>query len=92
MKNVDTRRIVNLVSFCALIFIAISLLIAQVFNSGIMADIGGILRQISTALAYIVVAIYAFFFVRYKKKIGWMITYIVSTILVGALIIVPVVL
>ena len=81
---------VNAIAFVSVVIIGLVLLLAEI---GLGGKIGGTLREIATALAYVVVAACSFVYatgkMRRKNGIWYMIIWIVAVVLIVIAYIIP---
>lgn len=88
-NNINMRRFLNLLAFIALVFAAVALTLAYIFNSGnFMGNLSHVLSQIAYALAFIVSGIYAFSYVRSKGTVC-VVIYIIACVIVAIFLIIP---
>lgn len=87
MSDLKGNRFFHLLAYIGLIFVAVSLTLNAIFqDQGLLALV---LKTIAEVIAYSLTAYYAFFYVRSKRNITWLIIYIVAIILVAVFIILP---
>lgn len=85
------KKFIYAISFVSLFFIGLVLLFNLIFGQEFI-NIANILNNIATILAYFVVVINAFFFVRTKRSIVYMVLYIIAVLLISVCIFLPFVL
>ena len=91
MNELKLKKLVNAVAYFAVIFLAVALLLSQISSAGsLLGDISNIFARVANAIAYFIVAVMAFFYIRIKRNIIYMITYIVSIILIVIFVILPI--
>ncbi len=73
------RSIMNLMAFVAIVMIAVSLILSKL---NFAASINGACQLIANVIAYIMVAISSFYFVRSRRGIGYIITWIVCVVVI----------
>ena len=75
------KQFVNLMAYIAIAFIAIALILGKILSAvGLSSTVIGALNLIAQVIAYTITAVYAFFYAKAKRHIGWMIAYIVFVI------------
>lgn len=90
MTELKLKKFAQAAAYFALIFVAIALILTQIAGSGsVLSDIADVLYRIANALAYILIAISAFFYAKTKRNIVYMITYIVAVVLLVIFMILP---
>lgn len=82
-RELNTKKFFNAMAFVALVIAGIVLVVSKILDIvGIDIKILGILNTIASVLAYVVTAVAAYYYVRTKRNIAWLIVYIVAVILV----------
>ena len=76
------KSIVNFLAYISIALIAVVLIVGKLLGWLINEDILNLLNLIAQVIAYIITAVYAFSFAKSKKKIGWMVAYVVFIILI----------
>lgn len=91
MNELKLKKLVNATAYFAIILLAIALIFGYIAqnNTGLFASIANIFTTVANALAYILVAISAFFYVKTKRNILYMVSYIVSVVLIVIFVILP---
>ena len=79
MAKNNLSKLLNCVAFVGLIMVAIVLIFQQFNFSG---SVFNALRTVGEAIAYLITAICAFFYVRSKRNIWWYVAYTVAVVLV----------
>lgn len=74
------KSFINFVAYIAIAFIALALIMGKLLGWLINPNILSALNLIAQIIAYSITAIFAFFFAKSKKSIGWMIAYIIFVI------------
>lgn len=70
------KSFVSFVSYIAIAFIAIALILGKIFSAiGMSSTIISALSLIAQFIAYSITAVYAFSYAKSKKNIGWMVAY-----------------
>ena len=78
------KKILNMFAFIGIFLVAVALLLAQVLEwIGIQNwNIISAINTIGQCIAYIVTAIYAFFYVRSKRNLWWWLAYAIAVAVV----------
>ncbi len=75
------KSFVNFLAYFAVAFIAVALILNKIFSGfSKLATVAGVLTLIAQIVAYTITAVYAFYFAKSKKHIGWMIAYVIFVI------------
>ena len=84
MKNeLRVKKFINGVAFCVLVISGIALVVSLILGKlEVAQNFANILRQISYCLAFIVVSVSAYSYVRTKRSAGWLIVYIICVLFV----------
>ncbi len=82
MGEFNFKRFMNMVGYIALIFCAVALTLGKLISSL------SALQTVAEVLAYIVTGFYAYFYVRSKRNIWFLISYIVAAVLVLVMVII----
>ncbi len=80
-RTVSVRWVLNMLSFVALVIVGVCLLLQVIFNAidaNGLANATNAMRTIGECIAYCVIAVYAFFFVKNKKKPIWAVLYAIA--------------
>lgn len=76
------KQFVNLMAYISIALIAVVLILQKIF--GVWFESGSAvlvaMDLIAKVIAYAITAVYAFFYAKSKRNIGWMIAYIVFVI------------
>lgn len=80
MGKWETRKFINCIAFWAMLFAAIALVVGRVFPT-----LQVFLMPIASFLAFCVASVSAFYYARSKRSIIWMILFVISAIVVLAL-------
>jgi uncharacterized membrane protein len=90
MKNeLNTKKFFNALAFAALVLSGLALIVSKILGwLKVGVQFAGILSSVASSLAYIVTAVAAYYYVRTKRSVTWIVIYIVALLLV----IVPIVL
>ena len=82
------KKFMNMLAFIGLCLVAFALLLAKllaVFD--VSASAVSAIQMVGECIAYIVTMVYAFYFVKNKRKVWWWVAYCVSAVVVVLLII-----
>ena len=75
------KGFVNFLAYIAVAFIAIALILTKIFAwFEVSNTITGALTLIAQIIAYAITAVFAFYYAKSKKQIGWMIAYVLFVI------------
>lgn len=88
MTELKLKKLVQAVAYFAIIFLAVALLL-KVLDWQILNSVAAILTQIANLVSYIIMAILAFFYVKTKRNILYMVSYIVAVVAVVIFLIIP---
>lgn len=82
MRNqLNAKKFFNAMAFVALVISGIALLISKIFF-GANTTVASVLNNIAYVLAFTVTAFSAFFYVRTKRNIVWVVVYIIAVVIV----------
>lgn len=81
MTELKLKKLVNAAAYFAVMFLAVSLILVQLSSGGLFGSISEILQTVANTLAYIIISFAAFFYVKTKRNIIYMVSYIVGVIL-----------
>ncbi len=79
------KRFINLLAFVAIVAIAVVLIIQAIVGAG---EFSNALNIVAQCIAYLVVAVYAFYFVYSKRNVVYTIIYFVAVIIIIILLII----
>ena len=82
------KKFIYLISFISVFFIGIVLLISLLFG-GKISNFTNILNNIATIIAYFVVIVNAFYFVRTKRSSVYTILFLLAVVLITVCYIIP---
>ncbi|MBR1987909.1 MAG: hypothetical protein IKA36_02595 [Clostridia bacterium] len=77
-----SNSFLNAVAYFAVALIAVSSVLAKLLGWLINDSVIGVLMLVAQSIAYIITAVYGFFYARSKKTIGWMVAYIIFLVLI----------
>ena len=81
MRNqLNAKKFFNAMAFVALVISGIALLISKIFFGG--TTVANVLNNIAYVLAFTVTAFSAFFYVRTKRNVVWVVVYIIAVVIV----------
>jgi len=86
MTELKLKKLAQAAAYYAIIIVAIALVL-NYFS--IFGEVASILYKVANIIAYILVAISAFFYVKIKRNLVYMITYIVAVVLMVIFMIIP---
>lgn len=89
MTELKLKKFAQAAAYFAIIFVAVALLLNQISSTGVFGDIANILKELANAVAYMLIAISAFFYVKTKRNVLYMVSYIVAVVLIVIFIILP---
>lgn len=82
-KELNTKKFFNAMAFIALVIAGIVLVVSKILGAvGIDIKILSILNTVASTLAFVVTSVAAYYYVRTKRSIAWMIVYVIAVILV----------
>lgn len=92
MTDIKTKKFFNMLAFYSIIFLAVSLLLRQIFGNGgnVFAQITQVITQIAQALAYVAASIAAYGYVRAKRSVVYIILYVIAVVLIAVFVIWPI--
>lgn len=77
------KQFVNFLAYIAIAFVAVALLLAKIFAAfDLSSGLINALNIIAQVIAYAITAVFAFFYAKSRRHIGWMIAYIVFVIVI----------
>lgn len=75
------KSFISFMAYIAIAFIAVALILGKIFAAfGLSSTVIGALNLIAQIIAYTITAVYAFFYAKSRKHIGWMIAYIIFVV------------
>ena len=80
MAKWEFRKVLNCIAYFALIFAAIALVLGRIFQ-----NLQTFLMPIASFLAFCVASVLAFYYAKSKRSVVWMILFIISAIVVIAM-------
>ncbi|PKK96094.1 MAG: hypothetical protein CVV59_00360 [Tenericutes bacterium HGW-Tenericutes-4] len=89
MTELKLKKFAQAAAYFAVLFLAVALLLKQVSTGGLLGDVANIFERVANTVAYILVAISAFFYVKTKRNPFYMVSYIVALVLIVIFIIIP---
>lgn len=84
-SNGNFKRFLNMIAFIGIIAVAVALLFSLIFGGN---EVSAALNLIAQCIAYLVTAIYAFYFIQNKRNTVYTIVYIVSVVAIIVLLII----
>lgn len=76
------NSVVNFLSYIAIAFIAVALILSKLLGWLVNPSIAHALNLIAQIIAYVITAVFAFRFAKSKKSIGWMVAFIAFVIII----------
>ena len=76
------KQIVNFFAYISIALIATVSIVGGLLGWLISADVLNILTLVAQIIAYLITAVFAFFFAKSKRSIGWMVAYIIFVIVI----------
>lgn len=89
MTELKLKKLVNAVAYFAVMFLALALVLVQISTGDLFTSVSNILETLANTLAYIIISFAAFFYVKTKRNIGYMISYIVAVVLIVVFLVLP---
>lgn len=83
------KKIIYFISFVAVFFISLVLLIGLIFGNKVTNFIS-ILNNIAVVISYFVVCVNAFFFVRTKRSAIYTVLYLIAIVLITICFLIPI--
>jgi len=77
-----SNSFVNFMAFISIALIASVLILGKLLGWLVNENVLSLLNLIAQVIAYVITAVYAFFFAKSKQKTSWMIAYIVFIVLI----------
>lgn len=75
------KSIVNFLAYIAIAFIAVALIVGKILSAvGLSSTVVGALNIVAQTIAYAITAVFAFYYAKSRKHIGWMIAYIIFVV------------
>ena len=82
------KQVVNFLSYIAVALIAVALILGKIFSAfDLSSRVVDAMTLVAQIIAYSIVAVYAYFYARSRKHIGWLIAYIVFVIAIIVLLV-----
>lgn len=77
------KGFVNFIAYIAIAFVALALILAKVFSwAGLSATFITAMELIAQIIAYAITAVFAFYYAKSRKSIGWMIAYVIFVVII----------
>lgn len=77
------KSVVNFLSYIAIAFVAVALILARVFGwIGGLDNVVRAMELIAQIIAYAITAVFAFYYAKGRKSIGWMIAYVIFVVII----------
>ena len=72
-------KVLNMIGFIGIMFVAIALVLAKIFGGGALTNAMNIIAE---TIAYLITAIVAYYYVRPKRNVWYFIAFAVAVILI----------
>ncbi len=77
------KGFVNFLAYLAIMLIAVALIVQYVLNAfEVSSNVVSAMNTIAQFIAYAITAVFAFYFAKSRRSIGYMIAYVVAVILI----------
>ncbi len=77
------KGFINFLAYIAIAFVAVALILARIFSwVGLSSSLISAMTLIAQVIAYSITAVFAFYYAKSRKSIGWMIAFIVFVIII----------
>lgn len=76
------KSVLNFLAYISIAFIAVALVVGRLLGWLINPSLLNAITLISQFIAYALVAVFAFYFAKSKKSIGWMVAYIIFVVVI----------
>lgn len=83
--NGNFKKFLNLVAFIGIVAVAVALLIGLIFGE---SEVASAFKLVAQCIAYLVTAIYAFFYIKQERNTVLTIVYVVAVIAIVVLLII----
>ncbi len=75
------KSLVNFLAYVAIALIAVALILGWLFGAvGLSSAVVSAMQTVAQVIAYAITAVFAFYYAKSRKNIGWMIAYIIFVI------------
>ncbi len=82
------KQFVNFLAYLSIALIAVALVLELIFSKvGISATVVGAMNLVAQCIAYAITAVFAFYYAKSKRNIGFLIAYFIAVVLIVVLII-----
>ena len=73
------KQFVNFLAYLAIVLIALTLVLQRIFNAvGLSSSVIVAMNTVAQVIAYAITAVFAFFYAKSKRNIGFMFAYIIA--------------
>ena len=80
MKN---KGIINFLAYIVIAFVAVALVLAKIFSAlSLSSSLISAMSLIAQVIAYAITAVFAFYYAKSRRNIGWMIAFVVFVIII----------
>lgn len=76
------KQFVNFLAYISVGLIAVALILSKLLGWLISPNVVNIINLIAQIIAYTITAVFAFFYAKSKRNIGWMVAYIIFVIVI----------
>lgn len=76
------KSIVNFLAYISIGLIAVVLVVGKLLGWLVNPNFLNVLNLIAQIIAYVITAVFGFFFAKSKKKMGWMVAYIIFVVII----------
>ncbi len=75
------KQVVNFLAYIAIAFVAVALILGWIFaKCGLSSSVISALSLIAQIIAYAITAVFAFYYAKSRRNIGWMIAYVIFVV------------
>lgn len=76
------KSIVNFLAYISIGLIAVVLVMGKLLGWLVNPNFLSVLNLIAQIIAYVITAVFGFFFAKSKKSMGWMVAYIIFVVII----------
>ena len=76
------KGFVNLLAYISIALIAVALFVGKILSWLVNPEIVDVINYVSQIIAYAITAVYAFFYAKSRKSMGWMVAYIIFVVVI----------
>ena len=74
------KGFINFIAYVSIGLIAVALILGKLLGWLINPSVLSVMNLIAQIIAYAITAVFAFFFAKSKKSIGWMVAYVIFVV------------